>query len=151
MANIWEIELTDDSQQTDKKDFPVLPAGRYEFEVEQATGKEYTPSPTSKIGKCAEIDLRLRVEPADGSPVLVFDRLYSDPKTIWKMTAFAKCVGIFKAGMTPADVLKACTGCIGIADIKVTPASGQYAAKNEVKAYLPKQAPTIEDQKDLPF
>ena len=96
MASIWDTAMK--SEVTNE--YPVVQPGEYEFQVEKATGKEYTPKPTSKIGRCAEIDLQLRVDTPTGE-VRVFDRLYSDPTTIWKMTAFAKCIGVFSEGMTP--------------------------------------------------
>lgn len=133
MANIWDEELKDEKQ--DVKEYPTLPAGEYEFEVVKATGKEYSPKPGSKIGKCAEIDLQLRVE-GNGTEVTVFERLYSDPKTVWKMTAFAKCIGIFASGMTPGQVLRNCEGKVGKAAFLYRAAAGSYPARNEVKNYI---------------
>lgn len=146
MASIWETRLTDDATQNNS--YKVAKPGEYVFQVEKATGKEYTPKLTSKIKKCAEIDLQLRVETPEGD-VRVFDRLYSDPTTIWKMTSFAKCIGVFRSGMTPGDLLKACNGAIGKAYIKLSPATAQYAERNEVGRYIEK---SVTDQnEDLPF
>jgi hypothetical protein len=114
------------------------------------TGKEYTPKPTSKIGKCAVISLQLRIETPKGD-VRVFDRLYSDPTTIWKMTAFAKSIGVFKPGMTPGDLLKAAEEGIGRAYIKLIPATSLYPEKNEVGRYIEMEKPEKVDNKDLPF
>lgn len=142
MASIWDVKLNNDT----KNEYPVAKPGEYEFEVENVTGKEYTPSATSKIGKCAEIDLRLRVETPEGD-VRVFDRLYSDPTTVWKMTAFAKSIGIFQEGMTPGDVLRKAHGQIGKAFIKVTPANERYSERNEVGRYIEKP----KKEEELPF
>lgn len=148
---IWDEALKEDT--TRENEYPTLPEGTYSFEVVKVDGKEYTPTLGSKIGKCAEIDLRLRVESED-KEVIIFDRLYSDPKTLWKMTAFAKCIGIFKPGMTPGMVLKNCIGCVGKASVVLRPATTQYAARNEIKSYLPPaEVPAYNptEAKDLPF
>ena len=148
MSNIWDETLTDNSTNT-TRDFPTLPAGRYQFEVTKVTGKEYLPKLGSKIGKCAEIDVQLRVE-GDGKEVTVFDRLYSDPKTVWKMTAFAKCIGIFEPGMTPGQVLRKSTGNIGTADFSFREATSMYPARNEVKTYIVPEEKAASNE-DLPF
>lgn len=150
MASIWDVTLTEDSTST-TKEFPTLPNGRYQFEVVKVTGKEYLPHAGSKIGKCAELDLQLRVE-GEGKEVTVFDRLYSDPKTIWKMTAFAKCIGVFKAGMTPGELLRSAETNIGWADITLRPATNEYPARNEVKSYVVPEGPkALKTPEDLPF
>lgn len=145
---IWDTEMNDEV--TVKSDFPVAEPGEYIFQVEKAVGKEYTPKPTSKIGKCAVISLQLRIETPNGD-VRVFDRLYSDPTTIWKMTAFAKSIGVFRKGMTPGDVLRSAEAGIGKAYIKLVPATKEYPEKNEVGRYIEKELPEKDDNKDLPF
>lgn len=142
MASIWDAAMTGEV----KNEFPVAEPGEYEFQVEKVTGKEYTPKPTSKIGRCAEIDLQLRVETPKGD-VRVFDRLYADPTTIWKMTAFAKCIGVFTEGMTPGELLRKAEGGIGKAFVKLTPASGNYAERNEIGRYIEKPV----EKEELPF
>lgn len=143
--SIWDTPIKDDNKNTNS--FPVAKPGEYEFEVEKIKGREYTPKPSSRIGKCAQIDLQLRVETPEGD-VRVFDRLYSDPLTLWKMTAFAKSIGIFTDMMTPGDILQKAEGEIGKAYIKLIPANGQYPEKNEVGRYIEKPAA---DPEELPF
>lgn len=145
--DIWDVPMKDDAVQ--ENDFPVLPEGTYEFQVESASGRQYQPKPGSKIGVCAEIDVRLRVE-GKGQDVRVFDRLYADPRTIWKMTAFAKCIGVFTPGMTPGDLMRKAEGQIGTAHIILRPATSEYPARNEVKAYIAKQT-ELPDAEELPF
>lgn len=148
MASIWDEKIKDNNN-NQENEYPTLPEGTYEFQVVRVTGKEYLPKPGSKIGRCAEIDLQLRVE--GDHDVHVFDRLYSDPKTIWKMTAFAKCIGVFEEGMTPGQLLRKCDGGIGNAHIILRPASNGYAERNEVGKYLPKENKEQKDTEDLPF
>lgn len=147
MASIWDAPLKDTQQE--KTEYPTLPAGEYTFQVVKATGKEYTPRPGAKIGKCAEIDLQLRVESTERD-VTVFDRLYSDPQTVWKMTAFAKSIGVFKAGMTPGELLRNAQDGIGKAFVKLAPASNGYPARNEIGKYIEAPKKDVEAD-DLPF
>ncbi len=142
MASIWDTAMKSEAT----NEYPVVQPGEYEFQVEKVTGKEYTPKPTSKIGRCAEIDLQLRIDTEKGE-VRVFDRLYADPTTIWKMTAFAKCIGVFTEGMTPGDLLRKAEGEIGKAFIKLTPATDRYAERNEVGRYIEK----TKEKEELPF
>lgn len=151
--SVWDVQMKSDTAK--KNEYPVAKPGEYEFQVEKALGKVFKPGPGSKIGQCAEIDLQLRVETPEGD-VKVFERLYSDPICIWKMTAFAKCIGIFFENMTPGDVLKRAEGEIGRAKIKLIPATTQYPEKNEVETYIEKAKPAPakkaeDDFEDLPF
>lgn len=146
MSDIWDAALPEEV-----KEFKVAKPGTYTFQVERAIAKEYTPKPTSKIKRCAEIDVQLRVETDDGD-VMVFDHLYSDPSTVWKMTAFAKCIGIFQPGMTPGMLMRKCDQGIGRAEIGVREYNGRTS--NEVKSYIiPKETKEVtdDDLKNLPF
>lgn len=143
MSNsIWDAELPEDAGS-----YKVAKPGKYTFQVEKVTAKEFTPKPTSKIkSKCAEIDLQMRVETPDGD-VTVFDRLYSDPSTIWKMTAFAKSIGVFKSGMTPGMLMRQCQDGIGQVEVGVREYNGKE--QNEVKSYIEKEEAPSNDE--LPF
>jgi len=143
--NIWNAAMTDSTQQ-DVNEYPVADAGTYEFEVVSAKGKEHLAVPGGKIGHCAEIDLQMRFEAkvnGVSKDVMVFDRLYADPSTIWKMTAFAKAVGIYQDGMTAGDMLKMISGNIGKAEIGIREYKGKK--QNEVKKYIAQKG------SDLPF
>lgn len=144
MSNsIWDATLPEDAG-----GYKVAKPGKYTFQVEKVTAKEFNPKPTSKIrSKCAEIDLQLRVETPDGD-VTVFDRLYSDPSTIWKMTAFAKSIGVFKSGMTPGMLMRQCQDGIGQVEVGVREYNGKE--QNEVKGYIAKEDPT-DGTDNLPF
>lgn len=146
MANVWDVTLEDTQNSTNN--YPVLPAGVYEFQVEKVTGKEYVPKPGGKMGRCAEIDLQLRIDTPERE-FRVFDRLYSDPTAKWKMTKFAKCIGVFREGMTPAELLKAAKDAIGNCEIGIH----QYQGKdqNGVKEYIFKEPVAEISDEDLPF
>lgn len=149
--SIWDTELVDDGQD---HSYPVADPGVYQFEVVDFKANEYKPKPTSKIGECAEFQLRLRVEAkVDGKDkdVNVFDRLYSDKSTIWKIVQFAKSVGIYTDGMTLKEFYKKAPGTIGTVEIGQRTYNGKL--QNEVKSYVvpeKEETPVINDD-DLPF
>lgn len=149
-ASIWDTPIKEEESQ--EREYPVLEPGKYDFEVIDVQPKEYIPRATSKIGRCAQIDIRLRVE--GDQDVNVFEKLFSDPKTAWKMNQFAKSIGIYSDGMTPGDIIKRAKGCIGKAEFDLEEYNGKK--RNTVKAYIEQKqeaAPSASaiDNEDLPF
>lgn len=144
MASVWDVKL--ENTQEKSNDYPVLPEGVYEFQVEKVTGVEYLPKPGAKMERCAEIDLQLRIDTPERE-YRVFDRLYSAETAKWKMTKFAKCIGVFREGMTPSDLLMAAKDGIGNCKVGIH----QYKGKdqNDVKEYIEPVA-TVSDE-ELPF
>lgn len=151
MANdIWNVAFTGKEDTSGGGDYPVANPGKYEFEVVKATLKEYTPKAGSKIPRCAELDVQLKFEGiAEGKDVNVFDRLYFAEKTIWKAAAFAKCIGVFKEGMTPKDLMNACAKEIGMAEIGVREYNGKK--QNDIKKYYEKEEADVINSDGLPF
>lgn len=155
MSDIWTTPL---SGETDSGGFRILPAGEYEFTVKSAVGAEYNPGPNSKIGHCAQIKLTLIIEGKDTrgreSEVHVFDNLFSDPRTQWKMNAFAKATDIWREGMTPWDLTMA-AGAIGRCRL-IIGQDNKGRDRNEVDRYI---VPTVNvppgideaDDGELPF
>jgi len=142
--SVWDTQMNSDDDKG--MDFPVLPEGRYWYEVTKAVGKEYNPKPGGKIGKCAQIELTMRVEAPKGQKdVTVFESLFSDPKMIWKMTQFAKSADIFHEGMTPGELIRKCEGAAGYADFVVEEYNGRK--RNRVKNFVVSEKSTT----DLPF
>ena len=149
MASIWDEALNENS--TSSNEYPTIPAGIYDFEVVGVRGKEYEPKPGAKMKKCAEIIVQLRVEGKERE-VMVFEHLYSDPIAVWKMTAFAKCIGVFETGMTPGKLLKKAEGGIGRADFRLREAANGFPARNEVKTFIEKKTEKKKlDFEELPF
>lgn len=132
--SIWDEEVFDDGED---HTFPVADPGTYSFEVVDLKASEYIPGPNSKIGRCASFNLRLRVEAkVDGKDkeVNVFDRLYSDHSTSWKIKQFAKCVGIWHDKMTLREFLKKAPGTTGTAEIGQRTYNGKL--QNQVNNYI---------------
>lgn len=148
--SIWDTPIQAEAQQGDR-DFPVLAPGVYEFEVTDATGKEYKAKPGGKIGNCAQISVRLRCESKEAD-VNVFEELFSDPKMAWKMEAFCKCIGIYRKGITPGEVIKEAAGNIGKCELYVDEYNGKK--RNKVRKWIEKPAaskPARGNSDDLPF
>ncbi len=150
---VWDKPLSGD---TSGGEFPLLNPGEYEFTVKSAVGAEYRPKPGAKLGHCAQIKLTLVVEGKSTKgkeiSVNVFDNLFSDPTTEWKMSAFAKSTGIWHDAMTPWDVTQRAEGMIGRAVLRIGEYNGNK--RNEVVRYLyedkePQEALVTGD--DLPF
>lgn len=132
--NFWDQKLNDDGQD---HDFPVADPGVYEFEVSKCEAKNYTPKPGSKIGACGMFHVTLRVEAkVDGKDkdVNVFDNLYADPSTQWKIVQFAKCIGVWEPDMTLGTLAKRIEGGIGKVEIGLHEYNGKTS--NEVKSYI---------------
>ena len=108
--------------------FSVMPAGDYDFEVKDAEEQ------LSKAGN-EMTKLTLAVYDNDGEPNFVFDYLVASAKSMFKLSTFAKSVGLYsnyEAGNIPADLM---IGRIGRCKLGIEPANGQYAAKNKVLSY----------------
>lgn len=132
----------------EKKDFPVLKAGDYEFEVENATYKK------SKTGGLMW-EVVIRVDPTDGQqPSKVWVYFPERQDMDWKFAQFFKCLGM---EVNDTDEMKNTIGEIGRCTLRVREAEGPYPAKNEVAKFIKKEdelkrdpAVTIASD-DLPF
>ena len=145
MTDIWDVELNG----SETNEYPVLPEGKYTFMVKNAVAKEYLPKENSKIERCAEIDLTLEVV-SGGSKFNIFEKLFFAEKTVWKVTSFTKCIGIFFKGMKPKDVYKMCIGEKGEAVIGLREYNGKK--QNFVKEFIEAPVNPVDfDSKDLPF
>lgn len=154
--SIWDVQITGEEQSPN--DYPIAKPGTYEFEVTNATMKEYIPKQGSKIPNCAELDVTLKFKgiAENGKDVTVFDRLFFAESTIWKATAFTKCIGIFYKGMTPKNIANGCMGEVGTAEIDIHEYNGTKS--NRVKKYICKDTSTPNkpidmgsDSDELPF
>lgn len=145
--SIWDTPLTGDTS----GGFRILPPGEYEFTVKSAIGAEHKPKPGGKIGHCAEIKLTLIVEGKDTkgreSSVLVFDNLYSDPKTQWKMNAFAKTTEMWHDGMTPWELTQS-AGAIGRCRL-IIGQDNKGRDRNEVDRYIVPETPVVNPPENI--
>ena len=138
-------------------DFPVLPEGEYEFEVENTTYQ------TSKAGNY-QWKVQLRIDPTGGQPsVKVWDYFPEMENMMWKFNNFFKALGY--DGIDDTDKMKEVIGDIGFCKLKIEPAQNGYPEKNKVDRYVESPTPaskTLETKKaaskgldissdDLPF
>lgn len=133
--SIWDVTLNDAQAAQQTNDYPIAPAGVYDFTVTNVTAKEYKPKSTSKIPNCAELDVRLTIKggSTDGKDVNVFDRLYIAPDYMWRAIAFAKCIGVYHNGMTVKELQNSCVGEVGKFEVSIHEYNGKKS--NQVKKY----------------
>lgn len=155
--SIWDVTLNDSQATQQTNEYPIAPAGVYDFTVTNVTAKEYKPKPNSKIPNCAELDVRLTIKggSADGKDVNVFDRLYFADSTMWKAIAFAKCIGVYHSGMSFKELQNGCVGEAGKFKVSIREYNGKKS--NQVETYYyTESAPTVKsdlgsNNDDLPF
>lgn len=155
MDNVFDSKL--DAQESNEHGYKVAVPGPYEFQVESVSGKEFIPKAGNKIGRCAEIDLKLRIEGKDekGNDIECYcwEKLYSDQSTAWKMTAFFKSVGVYDKELTVGEMMRKSQDGIGHAEFG-TFTNKKGNVQNEVKKYIPHSADNtvkLDDSENLPF
>lgn len=136
-----------------ENDFPVLPAGEYEFEVENT---KYQKSAAGNLQWVVE----LRIDPTDGNQsIKVWDYFPERENMQWKYNSFFKAIG--KEGVTDTDEMKNVVREIGFCKLGIEPAKDGYSEKNKVERYVtsPATEPAKKaapkgldiDPDDLPF
>lgn len=117
-----------DPNAVEDNNFPVLPAGEYEFEVEN------TKYQVSKAGNYQWV-AELRIDPTYGhDSVKVWDYFPERENMAWKYTQFFKALG--KENITDTDEMKNIIGEIGFCKLTIDPAQNGYPEKNKVEKYL---------------
>lgn len=109
----------------------LLPAGVYDFEVLSAEDTH-----SSKGNEMAVV--KLQISSPDGRERTVIDYLVSTDAMAFKIKHFAESVGLmgeYQSGELAAEDMK---GCVGQCKIIITPAKGEYRAKNTVADYVKK-------------
>lgn len=136
----------DPKSEEEVNNFPVLQAGEYPFEVMSAEEK------TSQAGN-PMIEVKLKVWGTDGAEVHVFDYLVE--KVAYKLRHFCFAIGLGKEYSNGTVEADDCVGRGGLVILKVRPAQGEYAEKNETKDYKSNGKPIpprVEKPKDdVPF
>lgn len=137
----WDSEITDNSQ-----DFEPIPAGEYAFRVAKFERAQYDGG--KKMGPCPMAKLDLEVEGGEYDGRHVFENLYLNRKSMWKLAAFFTCIGL-----RPADAPKDAPfrmdwsrvpGARGRMTVSVRSWKGndeRERTNNDVTAFLPPAAP----------
>lgn len=146
----------------------LLPVGEYDFEILGAENKTFR---TGSEG----IALKVGVFTSTGAQRFVNDNLIFQDSCMFKVSNFAKCVGLYEAYKAGNIDAQDCVGRTGKCKLKIEE-QGEYPAKNTVASYVvpkaanagpsraqaqsvrvtptqrPAQPPTPVDKKDgLPF
>ena len=125
----------------EKRDFPVLPAGTYDFEIENATHKK-----SEKTGNMYW-DLMLRLDPKEGNPVKVFDTLTETESSEWKFHQLFDAIGVT---LEDTDNMKDLIGEIGRVSV-IVEKRADYPERNKVARYIAKEdKPKKPDSKPIP-
>lgn len=114
----------------------LLPKGEYDFDIIKAENK------TSKTSGAPMIVLTVGVYPGDSDrQQWVTDNLVFVEKAMFKVSQFAKAVGLeaaYRAGNIDAQD---CVGRAGRCKVDIEP-EGEYPAKNKITSYvIPKATP----------
>ena len=125
----------------EKREFPVLPAGTYDFEIENATHKK-----SEKTGNMYW-DLMLRLDPKEGNPVKVFDTLTETESSEWKFHQLFDSIGVT---LEDTDNMKDLIGEIGRVYV-IVEKRADYPERNKVARYIAKEDnPKKPDSKPIP-
>lgn len=116
-----------DPNAVSENDFPVLPEGEYDFEVENTTHQ------TSSKGNL-QWKVQFRIDPMDGPSIKVWDYFPELENMMWKFNQFFKAIG--KEGIDDTDEMKDVIGEIGKCRLTIEPAKDGHPAKNKVGKYL---------------
>lgn len=117
-------------EETQRKEFPLLPKGEYDFEVISSKEK------TSKAGN-PMFEINLKVFGPDGQHQRLFDYLLLDDSGQWKLRHFCEATGMldrYESGDLDEGELE---GQVGRVKIKIQPAKDGYPEKNAVEDYIP--------------
>jgi hypothetical protein len=107
----------------------VLPRGEYDFEVYKAENKTFGSGASG-------IALTLMVFRDDGSHRLVDENLVFSEAALFKVSDFAKCVGIYAKYEAGEIDAAHCQGKSGRCFIVIQPPKDSYKEKNKVSRFI---------------
>ena len=143
------------AQDTDM-DFEPLPAGNYEFEIENVTLQEFKGS--EKIKPCIQLHIQLRTDLKNGSSRKVWDDIKLDPTHNLSMNRLNKLVqstGIpLRDEADEREISAVLIGQLCNAEVEIHEWNGKKS--NRIKRYIvPKKEEKLEtvviSDEDLPF
>jgi hypothetical protein len=117
----------------------LLPAGEYDFEIIGAENKRFS---TGSEG----IALRVGVYTSTGAQRFVNDNLIFQDNCMFKVSNFAKSVGLYDAYKAGNIDAQDCIGRSGKCKLKIEP-EGDYPAKNSVASYVAPKAANAEPRR----
>lgn len=132
----------DEGQVVDGKDFDVLPAGEYSFEVTSVKHEHFGGSKNMSACPIAVLQLKCTSEKANGT---VFERLYLNSKVLFRISNFFKAAGLIASNTPegtrmPMSLFEQAVGYSGRCKIKVRKykKDGNELEANDVDFIVPK-------------
>ena len=137
----WDSEIIDDSQ-----DFEPIPEGDYAFRVAKFERGQYNGG--EKMGPCPVAKLELEVAEGEYEGRKVFENLYLNRKSMWKLASFFTCIGQRPVGLPKDEPMRmdwtrvpGSTGRAHIGQRTWKGRDGQERVDNQVTSFLPPDAP----------
>lgn len=125
----WDDKIEDDGN---SQDWVLLPAGEYEFTVEELEKSWFDGS--DNLPPCNMAVLTLKVKHPDGTTNRVWDRLFLVKKMEWKLSSFFRSIGVKQHGSSVTMDWNAVEGATGRCKIVIDTYNGSKS--NKVKSYL---------------
>lgn len=148
MAFTWK-----DAKNTETADtgFEPLPAGTYEFQIENVTIKTFAGS--AKVQPCDRLNIQMRVDLPNGSTRKIWDDIFLDASHNYSMNKLKTLVESCEIRMPDsADAKKIAdklVSGIGKADVIIREWNGKRS--NQVNRYIVKEKTPQLTEEDLPF
>jgi hypothetical protein len=132
--------------QTQDSQFELLPAGDYDFEVTGLKHERFDGSEKMAACPVAVVQLRCTGDKASGT---VFDRLFLNTKTLWRITKFLKGAGLLdpdtpEGTRFPLSLFDQAVGCTGKCSVTITKSksNGREYENNNVDYKIPPKRTT---------
>lgn len=141
MADMGQALGWDEEIEIQENEFEPVPAGEYGYEVMAVTRAQFNGS--EKMGPCpvAKVQVRLTDSPRTGA--MLFENLYLNTKSLWKIAQFFKSVGKLAPDAPSGERFHMdWTGCIGLTGrCKVSQRTYNGKTYNDVAEWLKPAAP----------
>lgn len=148
MAFTWK-----DAKNTETTDtgFEPLPAGTYEFQIEDVKIQPFTGS--AKVQPCDKLHIQMRVDLPNGSTRKIWDDIFLDASHNYSMNKLKTLVESCEIRMPDAadakKIADKLVSGIGQADVIIREWNGKRS--NQVNRYIVKEKTPQLTEEDLPF
>lgn len=130
--------------------FEPIPAGKYEFQIEDVKIQPYSGS--AKINACNRLHIQMRVDLSNGSTRKVWDDIFLDAAHGYSMRKLKNLVDscglVIPASAGEKDIADKLLSGIGNAEIYIDTYNGKQS--NKVREYIVPEKPQLTEE-DLPF
>lgn len=131
--------------------FEPIPAGKYEFQIEEVKIQSYDGS--AKIKACNRLHITLRIDMPDGNARKVWDDIFLDGSHGYSMRKLKNlvesCGLVIPASAGEKEIADKLVSAIGNAEIYIETYNGKK--NNKVREYIIPEEPETLAEEDLPF